>query len=118
MKSIIELNYQEKDGLLYPILKIEGSEKLLGKYGDMAMKYLREESPSRYDYLLAIGDLFPMMHRIEEEALEKIHLLMEKMLEEKPLTDPNDLILSWQEREQVKSIAEEIVLNEIVFVKR
>ena len=112
------MNYEEKGGLLYPVVKVEGMEKPLGKYGEMAMKYLIEEAPNRYDFLLATGELMKIFHEVDQEAMDKLDLLMEQILKEKPLTDPSNTILSWQEREQAKSIAEEIVLKEVVYKKR
>lgn len=109
------MDYQEKDGILYPMIKLFKPEKPIGKYGMMALKYLREEHTDRYDYLLASGKLAKIIAQVDQEAGEKMEMLTEKMLEKKPLTDPTDTILSWQEKEQIRSIAEEMVLKEIVY---
>ena len=118
MKEIIDLQYQEENGILYPTLEMEENKIIVGKYGRMAMKFLKEEMPSRYDFLLATGELMKVIHQVDQQAMERLELLMDQMMKEKPLTDPTNTILSWQEREQIKAIAEEIILSEIVFKKR
>lgn len=109
------MDYEEKDGILYPMIKIFKEKEPIGKYGYMTLKYLREEHPDRFDYLLATGDLMKVIKQVDEEAYERMEVLTTRMLKEKPLTDPTDTILSWQEKEQIRSIAEEMVLKEIVY---
>lgn len=109
------MDYQENDGILYPMIKISEENEPIGKYGYMALKYLHDEHLKRYDFLLASGELMKIIKQVDEEAYERMEVLTTRMLKEKPLTDPTDTILSWQEKEQIRSIAEEMVLKEIVY---
>ena len=108
------MDYQEKDGILYPMIKISEENEPIGKYGRIALKYLHDEHHNRYNFLLASGNLMNIIKKVDQEAEERMEVLTARMLEEKPLTDPTNTILSWQEREQIRAIAEEIVLKEIV----
>ena len=41
MKENNEITYEEKDGILYPQIRIEGDELQIGRYGRMRMKFLK-----------------------------------------------------------------------------
>lgn len=109
------MDYKGKDRILYPMIKISEENEPIGKYGYMALKYLHDEHRNRYNFLLASGNLMNIIKKVDQEAEERMEVLTARMLEEKPLTDPTNTILSWQEREQIRAIAEEIVLKEIVY---
>ena len=56
-----EMTYKEVDGLLYPQIEMpDETEDLtkLGKYGRMAMSYLKENEPARYKTLMRFGDVY------------------------------------------------------------
>src|SRR5665647_2808795 len=118
MKAV-ELNYKEVDGIFYPNLQISknkaADQKPLGKYGQMAMTYLREEHQSRYSLLLSEGMLMETMHKVNKEAWERMELLQEQMLKVDPVINPNNTYQSYQHREMIRTRAEEIVLHEIVY---
>ena len=72
-EPLIHLDYTEKDGILYPNLQISNDKKAdrpLGRYGRMALEYLRENHPDRYTALKMDGSLMSVMHRIQTEATE------------------------------------------------
>ena len=109
--------YEEKeDGMYYPL--IERKEYWIGKYGDMAMNYMKETQPDRYIKLTIEDKLLELMSRVNEEAYERKDVLMKQLLEEHPLSDPGSTMTSYQERLQLEMIAEEIILNEIVYQPR
>ena len=55
----IGVQYEERDGLLYPLiaLDIKEDDANVGKYGRMWMQYLKSEYPQRYRSLLRFGEL-------------------------------------------------------------
>ena len=66
-----EMTYKEVDGLLYPQIEMpDETEDLtkLGKYGRMAMNYLKENEPARYKTLMRFGKMYEKMSAVEEEA--------------------------------------------------
>ena len=86
-EPLVHLDYTEKDGILYPNLQISNSEEAdqpLGRYGRMALEYLRENHPDRYTALKMDGSLMETMHRIQDEATEQIETMTQQMLKADP----------------------------------
>ncbi|MEG2145562.1 MAG: TnpV protein [Lachnospiraceae bacterium] len=114
----VTLTYTEVDGLLYPNLVLPQEEEKnllnLGKYGMMALNYLKENEVSRYKTLYRFGKLAQKMHEVDEEANQLLDTLMESYLKRNKPVDPNSTMEMWKIREQAKMQAEEIVLNQIV----
>ncbi|MGB4661533.1 MAG: TnpV protein [Mobilitalea sp.] len=104
--------------MLYPDIQIpEPQEKNLmnlGKYGRMAMNYLKENERSRYNTLYRFGKLAEKMHQVDEEANELLDQLMESYLEKHKPQNPSSTMEMWKIREQAKMQAEEVVLHQIV----
>ena len=112
-----ELTYTEVDGILYPDLQMpEETEDLkkLGKYGRMAMCYLKENEPARYKTLLRFGMMYEKMTETEEEANQLLDQLTEKYKSSHKPKDPSSTMEMWKLREQAKMQAEEVVLQQIV----
>ena len=66
-KSNLNLSYHEQDGVLLPNICISDQpedEQHLGRYGRMALAYLRENHPERYAVLKMDGNLMKTMHRV------------------------------------------------------
>ena len=112
-----EMTYKEVDGLLYPQIEMpDETEDLtkLGKYGRMAMNYLKENEPARYKTLMRFGKLYEKMSAVEEEANQLYDQLeMQYLAKHKP-QNPSSTMEMWKIREQAKMQAEEVVLNQIV----
>lgn len=128
MENKLNLNYTEKDGILYPNLQISNdpqADQPLGRYGRMALEYLKEQHPDRYTALKMAGSLMGIMHRVQEEAVEKIETLIQQMLQREPLpTNPEtglpteDILERTRHLNSLKRSAEEIVLAEVVLIPR
>ena len=57
-KPNINLNYKEQDGVILPDLQISNSseaDRPLGRYGRMALEYLKDNQPERYTILKMDG---------------------------------------------------------------
>ncbi|OSA97318.1 UNVERIFIED_ORG: hypothetical protein B2H98_08210 [Clostridium botulinum] len=117
-----EIQYQENEGILYPQFNFskekEYEGKQLGKYGRMAQKFLKENYKHRYNSLLMEGKLLPMMHQVEKEAKEQLAIIIEKLLTQDPIKNPQNFLETVQHRNQIKAQAEEIILQEIIYKKR
>ncbi|HGL3844231.1 TPA: TnpV protein [Enterococcus faecium] len=113
-----EMTYHEVEGLLYPDIQMpeeqEKNLKNLGKYGRMAMNYLKENEKSRFNSLYRFGKLAEKMHQVDEEANELLDQLMESYLEKHKPQNPSSTMEMWKLREQAKMQAEEVVLHQIV----
>ncbi|MBG9795490.1 hypothetical protein ABD76_24745 [Paenibacillus dendritiformis] len=117
------LHYSEQtDGLLYPQLQIsnqaEADQQPLGKYGRMALNYLRNHHPQRFMSLKMQGNLMEKMHQADREANEKIEQLTEQLLRFRPMPQTEDILERTRHLNQIKSTAEELVLNDIVLKPR
>ena len=114
--EIIGIQYEEKDGLLYPIVEEEISTESIhiGKYGDLWMEYLKVNHPDRYRHLFRIGKLMKKAEEVNEDAYEMLDNIMAKYLIKHPPIDPNATMEMWQIREQAKMMAEEIIFHDIV----
>ena len=87
-KPNINLNYKEQGGMLLPDLQISNSseaDRPLGRYGRMALEYLKDNQPERYTILKMDGSLMEVMHRVQDEAMEKIEALTQQMLQQEPM---------------------------------
>lgn len=128
MKDKLNIQYTEKDGILYPNLQISNdpqADQPLGRYGIMALEYLKEQHPDRYTTLKMAGNLMETMHKVQEEATERIEALIQQMLKNNPLpTNPEtdlpteDTLERTRHLNSLKRAAEETVLAEIVLIPR
>ena len=90
----------------------------LGKYGKMALEYLEEKNNPRVTSLEIQGTLSEVFHKVDEQANEKMNMLMEQLLKNNPPPNPQDILASAQHRTMIQAQAEEIVLHEIVYQLR
>nr|WP_076146526.1 TnpV protein [Paenibacillus odorifer] len=116
------LTYREIDGLLYPNLNISNEANVdqqpLGRYGRMAMNYLRDNHPQRFQILLMQGILMETLHNVEQEALERTEQLTEQLLRLRQIPKTDDTLERTRHLNQIKTTAEELVLNDIVLKPR
>ena len=120
-KPNINLNYKEQGGMLLPDLQISNSseaDRTLGRYGRMALEYLKENQPERYTILKMDGSLMEVMHRVQDEAMEKIEALTQQMLQQEPMPQTEDILERTRHLNDLKLMAEETVLQTIVLIPR
>lgn len=120
-KPNINLHYKEQDGMLLPDLQISNSneaDKPLGRYGRMALEYLKDNQPERYTILKMDGSLMEVMHRVQNEATEKIEALTQQMLQQEPMPQTEDILERTRHLNNLKLMAEETVLQTIVLIPR
>lgn len=90
---------------------------MLGKYGSMARDFMKESNLNRYKELSS-GEIENIFSKVNDEAKERLDLIVNQMLAKDPVKDPNNFWESYQYKEQIRRTAEEIVLDEIVYVQR
>ena len=119
--------YDEKNGLSYtlhgdyylPDLEINEEEPTYGKYGIMRKQFLKEHRSARYQYLVLTGKLTEHLNQVDKEAREKVEMVMEQMSEQWGVTDELKMQdqMEWVRRmNNIKNVAEEMVLLEMVYV--
>ena len=120
-KPNINLNYKEQEGMLLPDLQISNSseaDRPLGRYGRMALEYLKDNQPERYTILKMDGSLMEVMHRVQNEATEPLQAPIQPMLPQQPLPPTEDILERPRHLNNLKLMAEETVLQTIVLIPR
>ena len=113
--------YTEKDGILYPNIRIDEEETeamqntFSGKYGDLWKKYLKENQSYRYYHLVCLGQLKQKAEEINEEANELLDRIMQQYLQKHKPENPESTMEMWKLREQAKAMAEEVIFHDIVY---
>ena len=120
-KPKLNLSYHEQDGVLLPNICISNQpedEQPLGRYGRMALAYLRENHPERYAVLKMDGTLMKTMHQVQRDALERMEHLTQQMLLDDPLPETEDILERARHWNSLKSMAEKTVLQMVVLTVR
>lgn len=120
-KPNLNLSYHKQDGMLLPNIQISNcteDDRPLGRYGRMALSYLRDNYPNRYTALKMDGSLMEIMHRIQREATEQIERLTQQMLRDAPMPVTDDILERARHLNDLKSMAEETILQSVVLVER
>ena len=113
------INYELRGEQYYPMLEIsEQTNYEIGKYGHLHLEFIKKHRRGTYTTLLTEGRLNEHLHSIDEQAREQIDLHIAQMAERTGVTeelkasDPMRWVLLMN---SIKSLAEEIVLKEVVY---
>ena len=127
-KELKENKVQNKYGIEYtkqgdyymPNLVLEKEEKIiLNKYGRMRLKFLKENRKAEYTIMFTKGTLNKHLKEIQETAEKRIDIIIEQLKQKNNLTEEmkNTDQLYWVSMmNNFKNTAEEIVLNELIYV--
>ena len=113
------LNYTLHGGYYLPDLEINEEEPIYGKYGIMRKQFLKEHRSARYQYLVLTGKLTEHLNQVDKEVREKVEMLVEQMAEQWGVTEELKMRdqMEWVRRmNNIKNVAEEMVLLEIIYV--
>ena len=108
--------YTEVDGIFYPNL-ILTSEKnvIVGKYGTIWLDYIAEKYPIRYLQLRLSGKLRVKAAEVNEEAREAMDTMVQIYLKKHKPKNQDSTMEIWELTEQARMIAEEFILEDIVY---
>ena len=127
-KELRESYIDEKNGIEYrlvgdyyvPNLILKKEEKIiLNKYGRARLKFLKENRKAEYTIMFINGTLNKHLKEIQETAEERIDVIIEQFKQKNNLTEEmkNTDQLYWVGMmNNFKNTAEEIVLNELIYV--
>ena len=62
-----------------PDLKLPKENRPIGRYGRLHREYLKQEHPARYSSLILTGKLWTYLADLNEQAEERLDLIMEQM---------------------------------------
>ena len=110
--------YREENGHLIPNVTLpEQTDYQIGKYGRMHLDYIKQSRRGRYTTLLTEGKLNAHLHEIDIEANEMLDAIIPRLAAERGIDEKlkaRDMLIWVAEMNNIKAIAEEIVLQEVI----
>ena len=113
------IEYTKQGDYYMPNLVLEKEKIILNKYGRMRLKFLKENRKAEYMIMFTKGTLNKHLKEIQEIAESRIDIIIEQLKQQNNLTEEmkNTDQLYWVSMmDNFKSTAEEIVLNELIYV--
>ena len=113
-----ELGFLQVGDYFIPNLKLPQENRSIGKYGRMHRDYLQEHNPIRFDDLVLEGKLWTYLADLNEQAQDRLQLLIRQMQEAESVNDElkeNNQMAWIQAMNSIHNRAEEIVLHELVY---
>ena len=112
--------YREESGHLIPNVTLpEQTDYQIGKYGRMHLDYIKNHRRGRYTTLLTEGKLNSHLHEIDVQANEMLETIIPRLAIERRIDEDlkaRDMLRWVAEMNNIKTSAEEIVLQEVVLV--
>lgn len=118
--------YDENNGLWYeligdyyiPVLTLSSEEQRpIGKWGRMYRDYIKEHRPILYNDLLLSDQLWTHLADLNEQAQERLSLIIEQMKETEGVTEDmkQHNQMAWVgAMNNIRNRAEEIILREMI----
>ena len=106
------------DGIYYPNLVSTDEEPHYGKYGMMRKTYLKEHRPAMYSLYMLEDRLTEHLNDVDDEAQERMNILVRQMMERQSITEElkaRDQMAWVRAVNGIRNMAEEIVLNELIY---
>ena len=115
-----EITYTEHNGLYYPDLSLsEQANYTLGKYANLRLDFIKKHRRGTYTTLLTEGRLNEYLHEIDLQAHEMLDTIIPRLAQERGVDEvlKTHNALQWvAEMNNIKASAEEIVVNEIIYL--
>ena len=102
-----------------PDLKLPEESRPIGLYGRLHREYLKQEHPARYSSLILTGKLWTYLADLNEQAEERLDLIMEQMEAAEGVTEELKAQnqLEWVGRmNNIRNRAEEIINSEFIYI--
>ena len=102
-----------------PDLKLPEENRPIGRYGRLHREYLKQEHPARYSSLILTGKLWTYLADLNEQAEERLDLIMEQMKAAEGVTEELKARnqLEWVGRmNNIRNRAEEIINSEMIYI--
>ena len=117
----MKLNYTQNGDYLLPNLTIKNQSTTgINKYGYLRLRYLKNNKKALYTTLLMTNELTNHLISVSKNSEERLQMLMENYKNsDKRLSEKNKQInhIEWSKlMNNYKNIAEEIILNEFIFI--
>ena len=114
------IEYTKVGDYYMPNLVLEKEEKtILNKYGRLRLKFLRENKKAEYTIMFMNGTLNKHLKEIQETAQARVDIIIEQLKQQNNITEKmknTDQFYWVGMMNSFKNTAEEIVLNELIYV--
>ena len=115
-----KITYTRIEDYLLPdlILSDPPDAEPLNHYGKMRKNYLKKNHPALYGKMLLHEELYPHCRVVQQQAQERLDMLMEHLMSNNPPQDKAIDELAWvAHMNMLKHIAEEIMKSELIYSK-
>ena len=116
----MNISYTKKGDYLLPDLILEDKERFsIGKYGLLRLNYIKKYKLGLYFDLLFNDKLNEYLHNIDTTVMEKVQKLITELAEKDNINEQlkeNNQMLWVSKMNNIKNIAEEIILKEYIYV--
>lgn len=116
----MNISYTKQGDYLLPNLKLEDKERFnIGKYGLLRLEYIKKYKLGLYFDLLVNDKLNEYLHNIDTTVMEKVQKLIKELAEKENITEElksSNQMLWISKMNNIKNIADEIVLKEYIYV--
>ena len=116
----MNISYTKNGDYLLPDLKLEDKERFnIGKYGLLRLEYIKKYKLGLYFDLLVNDNLNEYLHVIDITVMEKVQKLIKELAEKESISEQlkeNNQMLWVSKMNNIKNIAEEIILKEYIYV--
>ena len=116
----MNISYTKKGDYLLPDLILEDNKQYnIGKYGLLRLNYIKKEKLGLYFDLLASDKLNEYLYNLDTTVMESVQKLIEECAEKENINEElkqNNQMLWVSKMNNIKNIAEEIILKEYIYV--
>ena len=116
----MNISYTKKGDYLLPNLILKDKEQYnIGKYGLLRLQYIKKYKLVLYFDLLVNDTLNEYLHDIDTTIMEKVQSLIKELAEKENIHEKlkQDNQMLWVSKmNNIKNIAEEIILKEYIYV--
>ena len=116
----MNISYIKNGDYLLPNLILKDKEQFnIGKYGLLRLEYIKKYKLGLYFDLLVNDNLNEYLHNIDTTIMEKVQKLITELAEKENISEKlkeNNKILWVSKMNNIKNIAEEIILKEYIYV--
>ncbi len=116
----MNISYTRIGDYLLPDLILKDKEQFnIGKYGLLRLEYIKKYKLGLYFDLLVNNTLNEYLHDIDTTVMEKVQKLITELAEKENINEDlkqNNQMLWVSKMNNIKNIAEEIILKEYIYV--
>ena len=116
----MNISYTKQGDYLLPNLILKDKEQFnIGKYGLLRLEYIKKYKLGLYFNLLVNDNLNKYLHNIDTTVMEKVQKLITELARKENINEQlkeNNQMLWVSKMNNIKNIAEEIILKEYIYV--